>query len=269
MVSRVKDVTDGLPRACWRFCLNASTVTTTWELQAMDRDDLQSKCEILETVKPAWEALLQAFECATDTDSSVWDFAIPIQRLFDLGASETELRWLVRKELVEHGREVTVEGDDGRQFRPTGNLTFSDRTCFVLTKARISAAQLQCNHPNNEQVTAPSKNGDGCIISPLSTPHWDAELRKLHLNEQIVKRFKWPAPNQEAVLSAFHEEGWPERIDDPLRPQPEQDPKRRLADTIKCLNRSQVNQLIHFRGDGTGEGVVWERPDTNGKSDFA
>ena len=37
-----------------------------------------------------------------------------------------------------------------------------------------------------------------------------------------------------------------------------QDPKRRLSDTIKCLNRKQANSLIHFRGDGTGEGIVWE-----------
>ena len=34
--------------------------------------------------------------------------------------------------------------------------------------------------------------------------------------------------------------------------------KRRLNDTIKCLNRGQVYRLLHFRGDGTGEGVLWE-----------
>ena len=78
------------------------------------------------------------------------------------------------------------------------------------------------------------------------------------MNGELVKRFKWPAANQEAVLSAFQEEGWPVRIDDPLPPQPEQDSKRRLGDTIKCLNRKQKSQLIHFRGDGTGQGVVWE-----------
>ncbi|QDV81768.1 hypothetical protein TBK1r_06880 [Stieleria magnilauensis] len=97
-------------------------------------------------------------------------------------------------------------------------------------------------------------------------PEWNADSRRLQIDGQIVKRFKWPAANQEAVLCAFEEEGWPERIDDPLPPQPEQDAKRRLADTIKCLNRKQVNELMHFRGDGTGEGVVWERHDTNGKA---
>ncbi|MCA9075835.1 MAG: hypothetical protein KDA93_12430 [Planctomycetaceae bacterium] len=73
--------------------------------------------------------------------------------------------------------------------------------------------------------------------------------------------------NQEVVLCAFEEDGWPERVDDPLPPQPDQDSKRRLADTIKCLNRKQVNKLIHFRGDGTGQGIVWERVDGNWKMD--
>jgi hypothetical protein len=89
-------------------------------------------------------------------------------------------------------------------------------------------------------------------------PRWDAERRELWFNRQLVKRFKWPADNQEKVLAAFEEEGWPGRIDDPLSPQPEQDPKRRLHDTIKRLNRDQTNALMHFRGDGTGEGVIWE-----------
>jgi hypothetical protein len=31
-----------------------------------------------------------------------------------------------------------------------------------------------------------------------------------------------------------------------------------LHDTIKCPNRGQVNHLLRFRGDGTGEGVLWE-----------
>ena len=61
------------------------------------------------------------------------------------------------------------------------------------------------------------------------------------------------------ILSCFQESGWPVRIDDPLPPQAEQDSKRRLSDTIKCLNRKQVAPLMHFRGDGTGEGVIWER----------
>lgn len=45
--------------------------------------------------------------------------------------------------------------------------------------------------------------------------------------------------NQEMLLAAFQEEDRPCRIDDPLPPQPDQDARRRLSDTIKCLNRKQ------------------------------
>ncbi len=60
------------------------------------------------------------------------------------------------------------------------------------------------------------------------------------------------------VLTAFEEEAWPVRIDDPLPPHPEQDPKRRLHDTITSLNRHQRRPLIRFVGDGSGEGIRWE-----------
>lgn len=89
-------------------------------------------------------------------------------------------------------------------------------------------------------------------------PKWIHCDRTLRMNHRIVKRFKWRAANQEAILSAFEEEGWPRRIDDPLSPLEDQDPKRRLSDTIKGLNKKQINPLIRFRGDGTGEGVIWE-----------
>ena len=73
-----------------------------------------------------------------------------------------------------------------------------------------------------------------------------------------MKHFKLPAPNQEAILMAFEEEGWVPRIDDPIPPADDQDAKQRLRDTIKSLNRNQKNRLIRFSGDGHGEGVLWE-----------
>ena len=78
------------------------------------------------------------------------------------------------------------------------------------------------------------------------------------MGEVVVKRFRWPAENQEQVLDAFQEEGWPSRIDDPLRRDAKVCPKRRLHDTLKCLNRKQINEVIKFRGDGTGLGVLLE-----------
>ena len=89
-------------------------------------------------------------------------------------------------------------------------------------------------------------------------PYWDRDRQELRVGECVVKQFKVPAPNQEVVLAVFHEEGWPVRIDDPLPPRPELEPKRRLHDTINSLNRNQKTPLIRFLGDGTGQGVRWE-----------
>ena len=94
--------------------------------------------------------------------------------------------------------------------------------------------------------------------SQCPSPIWDRDRRELRLGNLLVKQFKWPAENQERVLNAFQEEGWPQRIDDPIMPDPKICPKRRLHDTLKCLNRKQVNEVIKFRGDGTGKGVLLE-----------
>ncbi len=217
-----------------------------------DKDNISSK------LRPALGALLEAFHYALDTGSDRWDFAVAVRCLQKLGLSETDLRWLVRKGYVAHAREVTVQGDDGREFRPTGNLTFTRRTCFVLTEVGVAKACAVTDTPGTLPNDAPLDSGGNRQAIQNPVIHWEPEGRKLRVNGELVKRFKWPAANQEAVLSAFQEEGWPVRIDDPLPPQPEQDSKRRLGDTIKCLNRKQKSQLIHFRGDGTGQGVVWE-----------
>lgn len=216
-------------------------------------------------IRPALDALLEAMHYAEQTSSDCWEFAIEHDQLISLGLTRNDFRWLVRKGLVEHQREVTLEGNDGRAFRPTGDLTFSESTCFVLTDAGILLAhesfpEKHVGITNHRDFS----HADQASDDELSVPTWDPQRRELRLNSVTVKRFKWAAANQETILAAFEEECWPPRIDDPLPPQPEQDPKRRLSDTIKCLNRKQLTPLIHFHGDGTGQGITWELVKRNG-----
>ena len=89
-------------------------------------------------------------------------------------------------------------------------------------------------------------------------PFYDQERRALWVGSRLVKRFKQPAPTQHTILSAFQELGWPARIDDPLPRAAGQDPKLRLGEAIKRLNRHQQQRLIRFRADGTGTGILWE-----------
>jgi hypothetical protein len=98
----------------------------------------------------------------------------------------------------------------------------------------------------------------GRIAATQDIPVWDKDLRVLAVRGVVVKQFRVPASNQELILDAFQELGWPPHIDDPLPPHPEQDSKQRLHDTIDRLNRSQGNRLIRFRGNGNGTGILWE-----------
>lgn len=89
--------------------------------------------------------LLEAFEYAEDSESDIWDFAISIQHTDESGVTETDLRWLVKKGYINHAREITAEGDDGRQFRSTGNLTFYRDTNIILTSEGVLAARAVVN----------------------------------------------------------------------------------------------------------------------------
>src|SRR5262249_10862733 len=89
-------------------------------------------------------------------------------------------------------------------------------------------------------------------------PRWDSTRRELSLDGRVVKRYRVPAQNQETILGAFEEEGWPEHIDDPLPVRGDIDPRTRLHDVINRLNSRQRNPLLRFHGNGTGTGVLWK-----------
>lgn len=89
-------------------------------------------------------------------------------------------------------------------------------------------------------------------------PRWDRARRELWLGTQLIKRFRVPATNQELILQAFEEEGWPDRLDDPLPYVEGVNNPERLHATINRLNGRQITVLIRFKGDGTGTGILWE-----------
>jgi hypothetical protein len=216
---------------------------------------------LLSKFAPALALLLDSAMYAAQTSGDRWEFAVDMGQLKSLGLSDNDLRYLVRLSCLDHASEMTVVGNNGRQFQRTGDLFFTERTCFVLTPQALSAAlghveKTPASHPAHS-TTIRIVNGaedDGA----LHVPDWDVERRILSIEGQTIKQFRCRAANQETILSAYQEEGWPVRIDDPLVPVETLDIKRRLNETIKSLNRSHSSRLIRFRGDGTGEGIVWE-----------
>lgn len=206
--------------------------------------------DFLSEIRPGIVELLTSFECARSVECDVWDFAVEIRRLRKAGLAENEFRWLVFKEYVDHARELTGSKVNGRQFRQTGNLSFTRRTCFVLTEVGVLFARTVLSQ-------IPAKPSIFPIVAK-GEPTWDPYRRELRIDEHVVKRFRCSAKNQERILASFEEEGWPHRIDDPIPPKPDQNQSQRLRDAICSLNKHQQSRLIRFRGDGSGRGVVWE-----------
>lgn len=206
---------------------------------------------------------------ASDTTQNAWDYAASYRELRGFGLTHNDFRFLVVSGWIEHQQQLTAAGRLHRSLEAVDPLCFSKQSRFVLSSRGaalptlpatcstttkpppISPLQLSPDGGARKQARSPSQ-------SVLATrPSWRALERELWVGDVIVKQFRWPAPNQELVLAAFEEEGWPVRIDDPLSPHLDQDPKRRLNDTVRCLNRKQLHHLIHFRSDGTGEGLFW------------
>lgn len=217
--------------------------------QTCSTGDIDIRSPPFQRGRNALHLLYDACCYAHQLNRTAWDFAEEISSLRQGGLTNADLRWLVCNGLVEHGREITKLGEEHREFQHTAGLCFSSKTCFVLTDVGTLYVK-QC-------LTRPAQNGFNGKVRSIK-PKWDRDLQELRLGDDIVKRFKVPAPNQETVLAVFEEEDWPVYVDDPLPPHPQIDPKSRLHDTINSLNRNQQKNLIQFRGNGSGKGVRWE-----------
>jgi hypothetical protein len=221
-----------------------------------------------EEILTALQLLTNAWRYARDVKADVWEFAVEIGNLHQKGVNNALLRWLEAQRVVDHREEITNLGENHRQFTPGGGR-FTDQTCFVITDSGLGYAQAYSHDLKGESLPAsPSgKIPQGSFAHPQdaasarnveNSPHWDCDRKQLRVVGRLVKEFKLPSPNQETILMAFEEEKWPARIDDPLPPPVLGSAKARLNNTIKSLNRNQKHRLLRFRGDGTGEGILWE-----------
>jgi hypothetical protein len=212
-------------------------------------------------MQKALSLLLEGHVYAQELRKNEWEFAVELSALLGAGCTRSALRCLVSKGYVEHAVEKTRPKATARSFRRMANLSFSAATCFLLTPSGIAVAQ-QLGRASG-LVIQPQAEGGPVVPAEGESyllPHWDADLRELRLRSLLIKSFTRPAPNQETILTAFEEEGWPSRIYNPLSPPLNQDCKQRLHDAVTRLNRHQQHPLIHFRSDNNGEGIRWETP---------
>jgi hypothetical protein len=212
-------------------------------------------------VEKALSALLRAYEYAHELRHSGWEFAVALSELRFADFTSSDLRWLACRGYVELAVETTTNGARQRSFRPARRTVIAEKTCAVLTEpgARFARSRhpRQPERPSRGPRTIPL-NACPRKDEPGPRPRWDESRRQLRVGGLLVKHFRQPAPNQEIILSAFEEEGWPPRIDDPLSPRPDRDSRLHLHETIVNLNRYHRDRVIRFFGDGKGEGVCWE-----------
>jgi hypothetical protein len=168
--------------------------------------------------------LWQAYTHAQDASADLWDFALEIEKLYETQMTISDLRWLVAKKFVEHGRETSVSGGPHRSFQPSDGFFFETTTCVVLTLSgaaftrhflsesvaspqstpvfdRASSADAQTVALDNEPLAAKDRNGS---TAAACKPHWNAmrrELRQLTKNSPHYQ-FMPPGENQEFANDA-------------------------------------------------------------------
>jgi hypothetical protein len=207
-------------------------------------------------VQAALFLLLEAYECAQSVEQDPWEFAVELRSLVSVGISHSALRWLACRGYVAHAIEQRAGKGLRRTFCQCRSLSLTEQSCFVLKDLGVVAAR-EGNHGAGGFLSHSGLAGANNERA-LHVPLWDREQRTLWWHGAVVKRFRQPAGNQVTLVTAFQEEGWPQRIDNPLGGRGNCTGKERLHDTIKRLNQQKPERLLVFHADGTGEGVYWE-----------
>jgi hypothetical protein len=189
----------------------------------------------------------------SDQESSVHETTISLSRLRERAIADTILLWMMYQGHVEH-----LQPDETfPTCKRVSSLRFTSTSRFALTPCGMDYANGFL-----AGVLLPDSEGDfaevwdslllGCLL-----PGYDKQNRLLLWGRQVLKSFRQPAENQEIVLCSAEELNWPGWFDDPLPRFEGLNPKIRLHNTIKALNRHQTHGLVHFRGDGTGTRIGW------------
>ena len=215
---------------------------------------------VRQRVEQALLALLQALRYAEDVQRSPWEFAVDLPQMRELGLTLNDLRWLVCKGFVASSPSGSPET---KRLAPSNGggevLSFPRDTRFCITPAGVHQIGPRAALAPQRAAELAAASGQRSLPpqQAAAVPQWDSDLRELRFGGQLIRRFRSPSPNQEVVLTAFQEAGWPPFINDPLPFCAEPDRKQRLDDTIGRLNRHRMHRLLRFETDLSGLAVRW------------
>lgn len=156
--------------------------------------------------------LLDACTLARGLNRNSSEFAVEMADLSRAGATHADIRWLVCKGYAQSLVECTPKNATVRRFRKARNLRITENNCFILTMSGLAVAERLSD------AGCDAAPHDSKASKDRQQPNWDGSRRQLWWRGTMIKHFRVPAANQEAVLSAFEEQGWPPRIVDPIPP---------------------------------------------------
>jgi hypothetical protein len=205
----------------------------------------------------AYGSLLSAAERARRQRRRPHAKPVPLPCLRGGGAGDSLLRWLLFQGHVDHLRPCPGPGGEGLDPGVVQSVVLATDSSFALTPEGSAFAVAFLDAVSHDGDTACGAAQEFVVLGDL-VPTFRQEGRVFLWGSHVLKCFRQPSGNQELVLRAAEELGWPTWFDDPLPRAPRVNAKARLHDTIKALNRNQDRPLIHFRGDGTGTRVGWQ-----------
>ncbi len=101
------------------------------------------------------------------------------------------------------------------------------------------------------------RQGAEKVFRPRNVPVYDSDNILLYWRGAVIKTWGREPTTQDAVLRAFEEQDWQDEILDPIPPDSEQDPKERLRETVKRLNKNLKPGTTRFFTTRSGTAVRW------------
>jgi hypothetical protein len=215
-------------------------------------------------LRTALRALLEAWDYAHDLTADPWEFALEIESLRRYQLTNSDLRWMVGRGLVQHAVEVAPKGDK-RQFQRPERLVLSQSTCFVIAPAGIEAALDQSVLNGSTHSETPASVDAAAMpeaipplppaqtSKPVARPTWNRDRQELTVGKVLALRLTIPAPHAESLLATFEEQDWPEEI---AAPMPMFLAPTQLQRAIATLNRRLRTPILRFEALGTSA-VRW------------
>ena len=204
----------------------------------------------------AYIELLNARGEAEDRGLPASGLPVPLSRFHDFGIEDSILLWMLYQAHIEHFQNLPGPDTGPATLVSVTSLAMLPTSCFALTTAGAAFADrfLADVFAPEPPIRAAARRE---LPSGRPVPCYDMHERVWTWGPYVLKHFRQPALNQELILCTAEELDWLDWFDDPLPRRSGLNPKTRLHETIKDLNRRQTPYLVHFQGDGTGRRIGW------------